>query len=100
MAAARVKSEVADDHDRIKAKAFAALESAVDRGMAGTDKDGCDAKHLGIAVKAAAEWLTKSGAAAPTASKVTVSAMDLTQLSDEEFAAVQAIYASAKGKAP
>lgn len=85
LAQKKIAAEQAEDHARIRAKAFAALERIAARAEAGCDpKTGNDAGHLAVAIKAVDTLLVRSGAAVVQTQKVQLSG-DLSALTEEQL---------------
>ena len=83
----KIAAEQEEDHARIRAKSFAALERIAERAEAGCDpKTGNDAGHLAVAIKAVDTLLVRSGAAVTQTQKVHVTG-DLSALTDEQLEA-------------
>lgn len=85
LASKKVRAEVTDP-DRVAAKGFAGMEKIADDSMAAAEDDVENAAtHRATALRAFDTWLTKSGVAAPTQSKVTVTGLE--SLTDEQLEA-------------
>ncbi len=85
LAMKKVRAEVTDP-EHVAATGFAAIKRIADEAMLDADKDGNNAGHRALALRAYDTWLTKSGVAAPSKAAVHVTG-DYSQLTDEQLEA-------------